>query len=52
MINVRDDQIRVIKKIGDVFGDTQLLNEEKLTRSFLYTKSPVKCLVIQPEKLH
>ena len=46
MINFRDDQIKIIKKTGDVFGDTQQLNEEKLTRSFIYTKTPVKCLVI------
>jgi hypothetical protein len=51
MIPVRESDVRIIKKAGEVLGDSSQLNEEKLNRSFIFCKTGVKCLKVDQEDL-
>ena len=51
LINVRENDFKVIKKPGEILGDSSQLNEVKLTRSYLYAKTPVRCLKLEQDAL-
>lgn len=43
LIRVHDEDVKVIRRPGDIFGDSYLLNEDKFDRSFIYAKTKVIC---------
>jgi hypothetical protein len=51
LILLRDEEIKLIRKPGELFGDTYKLNEDMFQRSIIYAKTEVKCLQIEQEDL-
>lgn len=46
LLKVQEDNLKIIKKPGEIFGDSEHLNEEKMQRSYLIAKTEVRCFEI------
>lgn len=51
-LKVKDEHVRLIKRPGEIFGDSSQLNEEKFQRSYVITKTQgTRCFEIRQTDL-